>query len=101
MIPPEVVRMRASSTVFAKASSLVNRDLAAIGLWQLIDDHTSAGVDSILDRLGCGIAPEEKESCQSEVISKVSVAVANYEAIERSTRILEHVTEDRARTHLI
>lgn len=33
MTPPEVVRMRASSTVLAKASSLVNRDLAGISLW--------------------------------------------------------------------
>jgi len=30
MIPPEVVRTRASSTVFAKASSRVNRDFAGI-----------------------------------------------------------------------
>lgn len=30
MIPPELVRMRASSTVLAKASSLVNRDFAGI-----------------------------------------------------------------------
>lgn len=29
-IPPEVVRMRASSTVFVKASSLVNLDFAGI-----------------------------------------------------------------------
>lgn len=29
-MPPEVVRMRASSTVFVKASSLVKRDLADI-----------------------------------------------------------------------
>lgn len=29
-MPPEVVRMRASSTVFVKASSLVNRDLGAM-----------------------------------------------------------------------
>lgn len=30
MIPPEVVLMRASSTVFVKASSLVNLDFGAI-----------------------------------------------------------------------
>lgn len=30
MMPPELVLMRASSTVFVKASSLVNRDLAGI-----------------------------------------------------------------------
>lgn len=30
MMPPEVVRMRASSTVFANASNLVNRDFAGI-----------------------------------------------------------------------
>jgi len=48
-IPPEVVRIRASSTVFVKASSLVNLDLAGmlngrvchvyrdrIGLWQIV-----------------------------------------------------------------
>ena len=29
-IPPDVVRMRASSTVFVKASSLVNRDLGGM-----------------------------------------------------------------------
>ena len=29
-IPPEVVRIRASSTVFVKASSLVNLDFAGI-----------------------------------------------------------------------
>lgn len=29
-MPPDVVRMRASSTVFVKASSLVKRDLADI-----------------------------------------------------------------------
>lgn len=29
-MPPDVVLMRASSTVFVKASSLVNRDLAGI-----------------------------------------------------------------------
>jgi hypothetical protein len=29
-IPPEVVRMRASSTVFVKASSFTKRDLAGI-----------------------------------------------------------------------
>lgn len=29
-IPPEVVRIRASSTVFVKASSRVNRDLAGM-----------------------------------------------------------------------
>jgi hypothetical protein len=33
-MPPEVVRTRASSTVFVKASSLVKRDLAGIvELW--------------------------------------------------------------------
>ena len=31
-IPPDAVRMRASSTVFANASSLVNRDFAGISL---------------------------------------------------------------------
>ena len=29
-MPPEVVRTRASSTVFVKASSLVNRDLTGM-----------------------------------------------------------------------
>jgi len=29
-IPPEVVRIRASSTVFVKASNLVNRDFAGM-----------------------------------------------------------------------
>lgn len=34
-MPPDVVRMRASSTVFVKASSLVKRDLADIFLDEL------------------------------------------------------------------
>lgn len=51
MIPPDVVRMRASSTVLAKASSLVNRDLAGMASIQLIDDHAVATFGSTLDRL--------------------------------------------------
>jgi hypothetical protein len=45
MIPPEVVRMRASSTVLAKASSLVNRDLA--GISSRSDDHKVEKVDHV------------------------------------------------------
>jgi hypothetical protein len=45
MIPPEVVRMRASSTVLAKASSLVNRDLA--GISSMSDDHKVEKVGNV------------------------------------------------------
>lgn len=49
MIPPEVVRMRASSTVLAKASSLVNRDLA--GISSMSDDHKVEKVDDVEQQL--------------------------------------------------
>lgn len=43
-IPPDVVRMRASSTVFAKASSLVNRDLAGILSSVSMNDRSLFGI---------------------------------------------------------
>jgi hypothetical protein len=49
MIPPEVVRMRASSTVLAKASSLVNRDLA--GISSRSDDHKVEKIDDVEQQL--------------------------------------------------
>lgn len=47
MTPPDVVRTRASSTVLAKASSLVNRDFAGISL---IDRHEYEGVFGDIDK---------------------------------------------------
>lgn len=37
IIPPELVLIRASSTVFVKASSLVNRDLAGISVQSVLE----------------------------------------------------------------
>jgi hypothetical protein len=57
-IPPEVVRTLASSTVFVKASSLVNLDFAGMlvdqrtrATWALFEELSLCGNDSSKERL--------------------------------------------------